>query len=378
MVIVSAPLLLVEDVLIGPGAVVVEDGRITAVLDHVPAPGAGHTELTSGILTAGLVDLQLNGFAGHDLAGTDYDGWNTVRRALPRTGVTSFVATYITAPVGELFEPLERAEKVRSRHLVDGARLLGVHLEGPFLSPARKGAHDAGAMTDPEPALLAALTQFPALTLMTLAPERTGATAAIGVLREGGVVVSLGHSDATSSQATAGVAAGARMVTHVFNAMRAMHHREPGLAGVALTDPRLTVGLICDLHHVAPLMCALVFAAAAGRVALVTDAVAAAGMPPGSYELGGEVLHVAEPGALPRRADGTIAGSSLTLDLAVRNAVTCGLDAGAALTSASAVPARLLGRTDVGVLAEGAHGDLVWWSDDLYPQRTWLAGTAVT
>lgn len=167
------------------------------------------------------------------------------------------------------------------------------------------------------------------------------------------------------------------MVTHLFNAMRPMHHREPGLAGVALTDDRPAVGLICDLHHVAPSMCALAFRAAPGRVVLVTDAIAAAGAPPGQYQLGGETVLASTPDQPPRRTDGTIAGSSLTLDRAVRNAVSCGVDAASALEAATGAPARALGRADIGVLAPGAHADLVWWSADLHVRRTWIAGRQV-
>ncbi|HET8971060.1 MAG TPA: N-acetylglucosamine-6-phosphate deacetylase [Candidatus Nanopelagicales bacterium] len=373
--VVSAPALVIDGVLSGPGAVEITAGRISAVLDRVPAPGPEHTALPDGVLSAGLVDLQVNGFAGYDLADADPVGWEAVRRALPSTGVTSFLATFITAPVAEQAAAMTRGAAAASRP--DGARLLGVHLEGPFLSAQQQGAHDPSLLLDPDPASVALLLEHDLLALVTLAPERAGADAAIAALTDRGVVVSLGHSDADATQALAGVDAGARMVTHLFNAMRPLHHRDPGLVGVALSDDRLTLGLICDLHHVAERVCTLVLRAAPGRVALVTDAVAATTMPPGRYDLGGEVLVVDAPGGLPRRLDGTIAGSTLTLDRAVRNAVGCGLAPAAAIAAASRVPARLLGRDDVGDLTVGAHADLVWWSPDLQVRRSWLGGSAL-
>lgn len=375
MSVISAPLLLVDGSLRGPGAVVVADGRIVDVLGHRPPPGEDHTELPDGLLTAGLVDLQVNGFAGHDLIAADEAGWQAVFTALPATGVTSFLGTFITAPLPVLQGGLERASAMLDR--ADGARLVGVHIEGPFLSPARQGAHDAALMISPDPGAVTSLLAHRSLVAVTLAPERDRALAATARFAEAGVVVSLGHSDATATQARAGVDAGARAVTHLFNAMRPMHHREPGLAGVALTDDRLAVGLICDLHHVSPEMCALAFRAAPGRIVLVTDAIASAGAPPGRYELGGEVVIAGEAGAPPRRTDGTIAGSSLTLDHAVRNTVSCGVEPAVALAAATAAPARALSRSDIGVLAPGAYADLVWWTSDLHVRRTWIAGRVV-
>jgi N-acetylglucosamine-6-phosphate deacetylase len=372
--VISAPGLVVDGALTGPGAVVVAEGRIVDVLDQVPGPGPDHLALRDGLLSAGLVDLQVNGFAGHDLVEADVEGWRAVSCALAGHGVTAFVGTFITAGLSDLVAGLGRAHVARSERPPGGARLLGVHLEGPWLSPLRKGAHDDSLMVDPEPDAVGRLLAAGDLAIVTLAPERHGALAAVRQLSARGVLVSLGHTDSTAETATAAVDAGARMVTHLFNAMRPLHHRDPGPAGVALTDPRLAVGLICDLHHVDSTVCRLVVQAAAGRVVLVSDAIAAAGMPPGRYQLGGQAVEVSEPGALPRRPDGTVAGSSLTLDLAVRNAVACGVDPAAALTAATAAPAAALRRTDVGVLAPGAHADLVWWSDDLQVRRTWIAG----
>jgi len=163
------------------------------------------------------------------------------------------------------------------------------------------------------------------------------------------------------------------MVTHLFNAQRGIHHREPGVAGQALIDPRLSLGLILDFHHVSETVCRLIFAAAGGRVVLVTDATAAAGQPAGRYRLGGDVIEVKDGGP-PRRLDGTLAGSTLRLDDAIANAVKLGVDLGAAVDAASRLPADLIGRRDLGRIQSGAWADLVWLGEDLHTRATWIGG----
>jgi N-acetylglucosamine-6-phosphate deacetylase len=377
--IISAPALLIDSRLSGPGAVVVADGLIVDVLERVPAPGGDDIALPVGLLTPGLVDLQVNGAFGVDLAVAAPSEWDGVRQRLPATGVTSFVPTMITASVEDLVASAHRAQAAQERPSGEpGARILGVHLEGPFLSPDYAGAHDRRLIVDPAPQLVEALLAGPGLSIVTLAPERPDATAAIRRLAEAGVLVSIGHTAATAAEVRAAADAGARMVTHLFNAQRPLGHREPGVPGQALADERLAVGLIADLHHVAAPIVAVVFRSAPGRVALVTDATAALGMPPGRYRLGGQDVVLGPGGEPPRRDDGTVAGAALPLDAAVRNVVVCGVDPAAALAAATSVPARLLGREDVGRLAVGARADLVWWSDDLDVRRVWVAGTCVS
>jgi N-acetylglucosamine-6-phosphate deacetylase len=189
--------------------------------------------------------------------------------------------------------------------------------------------------------------------------------------------VSVGHSDATASQVAAAADAGARMVTHLFDAQRGLHHREPGVVGQALTDHRLTSGLIVDLCHVSPAACAIAFAAAPGRICLVTDAAAAAGMPPGRYVLGGQPMELPPDGTAPVRPDGTLAGSALRMDQAVANAVAVGLGLAEAVAAASRIPADLIGRPDLGRLAPGAAADLAWLSDDLRTRAAWVGGAQV-
>ncbi|MDQ1643772.1 MAG: N-acetylglucosamine-6-phosphate deacetylase, partial [Actinomycetota bacterium] len=233
-------------------------------------------------------------------------------------------------------------------------------------------------LRDPEPeAVEALLGAAPGLVrIVTLAPERRGGIDAVRRLAEAGVLVSIGHSDASGEQVYAAADAGARMVTHLFNAQRPLNHREPGVVGGALSDPRLTAGLIVDLHHVNAEACRIGFAAAAGRIALVTDAAAPAGMPPGRYELGGEPV-VLEPGQPVRRENGTIASSNLALDQAIANAVGIGVDLLTAVEAATRIPADLLGRADLGRIAPGARADLVWLGEDLRVISTWIEGDVV-
>lgn len=374
MHVIGAPRVVADSVPLGPACVAVSDGVILGV-------AAGETYgdvppdvvLPSGVLVPGLVDMQINGCFGVDFVAADPAGWAEVSARLPETGVTSFVPTFITAPVPDLVAGLRRTAALPAD--LGGARVLGVHVEGPFLSPDRHGAHDPALLRDPTPEAVDALIEAaPGLLRMhTLAPERPGALAAIRRLVDAGVLVSVGHSDATAEQTEAAADAGARLVTHLFNAMRPLHHREPGVVGQGLADPRLTCGLIADLHHVAAPICRLAFAAAPGRIVLVTDAVAAAGMPPGTYDLGGQQVSV-DPLGLPRRPDGTLAGSGLRLDAAIANVVAAGVDLRSAVDAASRLPADILGRPDLGRIEAGGTADLVWLGDDLSARATWLAG----
>jgi len=363
---------------LGPGWLRVADGVIAEVGAGDP-PASPDLRLETGMLAPGLVDLQVNGFFGHDLADADEAGWRTVVSRLPETGVTAFLPTFITAPIRAQEAALRRVKGLLPR-LPAGARVLGIHLEGPFLSERRRGAHNAAWLTDPTPEALATLLDTGMVRLVTLAPERPGGLDAVRTLVEHGVLVSIGHSDATAEQTARAADAGARKVTHLFNAQSGVHHREPGVAAQALADPRLHPGLILDLHHVSAPAARLAFNAAAGRLVLVTDAAAAAGMPPGRYELGGEPIELPADGP-PLRADGTLAGSALRLDAAVGNAIALGVDPRTAIDAASRVPADLIGRPDLGRIEPGAAADLTWLVPDaagaLRAHRTWVAGDVV-
>lgn len=398
MTVISAPRVLVGGHITGPASVIVDNGLVVDVLpatgrqstgnghqghsaNGYPTGDPDHIALPAGILTPGLIDLQVNGGFGVDLQVADESGWAHLAGSLAARGVTAFQPTFITAPVTHLREALERAAALRP--LLDRpgyARILGTHLEGPFLSPLRNGVHLPALMTPPTPealdVLLADGLPEGTLTMVTIAPEQPGALDAVRRLRKAGVVVSVGHSDATADVVRDAADAGATMVTHIFNAQRGLRHREPGVAGQALDDHRYHIGLIPDLQHVSAPVCRLVLAVAAGRVALVSDAMAAAGMPPGRYELGGQLIEVTADGP-PRDAAGTIAGSALCLDTGVRNLVEAGCDEAVVLDAATRVPAEVMGREDLGRLAPGALADMVWWGDDLSVRRTWIGGEVV-
>ena len=364
-----------EPAILEPGYVLVTDGRVAEVGRGAP-PRRPDLALGSGYLVPGLIDLQVNGYFGVNLADVEPAGWAYVVQRLPETGTTAFLPTLVTAPVSELGAALRRAAGLVADPPA-GARVLGVHMEGPFLAAARAGAHRRDWIVPPSPEAVASLLAAGAgaLRVVTLAPEVEGGLAAVAALASAGVVVSVGHSDATARQVAAAADAGARMVTHLFNAQRPLHHREPGVVGQALTDPRLTSGLIADLTHVAAAACAIAFGAAPGRICLVTDASAAAGMAPGRYRLGGKPVEV-RPGddQAPRLADGTLAGSVLRIDGAVANAVAAGVRLAEAVAAATRIPADILGRPDLGRLNPGAAADLVWLDDDLRAQATWVAG----
>jgi N-acetylglucosamine-6-phosphate deacetylase len=367
----------------GPVAVQVVDGRIVRVQVGADGPLAGgEVVLGGGVLTPGLLDLQNNGSFGVDFATAQADEWPLVLAALAARGVTGVQPTLVTAPLVELRDACGRVRQAQHRHQGGGAaRILGVHLEGPFLSPDRRGAHRAEWMCDPKPQALDVLLTDTAtrevLRTVTLAPEREHAVAATRRLVDLGYVVSVGHSDATADVVRAAADAGASMVTHVFNAQRPLGHREPGVVGAALTDERLFVGTIVDGLHVDPRVVGLVYAAAPGRVVAVSDAVATAGLPPGaSSQLGGHQVTNDATG-LARRPDGTIAGAGIVLDEGVRRMIAAGHDAATVLASATEVPARSLRRDDIGHLRVGAVADLVWWDDAWTPQRVWMGGTEV-
>src|SRR5215469_178078 len=362
-----------------PGNWVFVDGGTIAQVGRGTAPGTADVELPDGVLVPGLVDVQINGYYGVEFQLADADSWDSVAQRLPETGTTAFMPTMITAPVGEISTALRRAAAFVP-DLARGARVLGVHVEGPFISPIRRGAHNPAFIVAPKPDDVSELITAGAgvLRILTIAPEVPGALAAISQLTRAGVLCSVGHSDATADQVARAATAGARMVTHLYNAQRPFGHREPGVVGRALTDKRLTSGFILDLRHTVAAACQIAFAAAPGRIALVTDAAACAGMPPGDYLLGGEPITLPSgDGEPPIRADGTLAGSALRLDRAVANAVSCGVPLAIAVAAATRLPADLIGRPDLGRLAPGAAADMVWLSPELTTRAAWVGGELV-
>jgi N-acetylglucosamine-6-phosphate deacetylase len=332
------------------GDVDVVDGQIAEV---GLAPGR-----SGAIAVPGFIDLQVNGFGGVDFLSAAPEDYRTAGEALLQTGVTSFQPTFITAPEERLLEALRAVPAD-----VVGPRLLGVHLEGPFLAPERLGTHPADARRDPDVDLLERLLAAGPVTQMTLAPELPGSDALIELLVARGIVVSAGHTNATSAEAFAAFEAGVSTVTHVFNAMRPFRPRDPGVASAALVRDDIVVQMILDGHHLAEETARLVWACSRGRVALVTDAMAGAGAGRGTYRLGS--IEVAVENGVPMREDGTLAGTVLTMIDAVRNLHALGAELIEAVDAATAVPARVLRRADLGILTVGGVADVVVLYDRL-------------
>ncbi len=358
---------------LAPGHVAIAGDRLEGVGAGIPADA--DRVYPEGTLVPGFVDLQVNGGAGVDLLDCDEGGVERVSRYLAATGTTAFLATLISAPPQQVRRAVETLRRARPQ----GAEILGVHIEGPAINPQRAGAHDRRSLRAPDdPEVQQMLADaLPDLRLVTLAPELRGAQDLITWLTGRGVVVSLGHTDATYQQALEAFRRGARMVTHLFNAMRGLHHREPGVIGAAFDHLDCICGLIADGIHVHPTVVRLAFnALGPERVALVTDAIAAAGMPPGEYRLGGRTVRVTK-GDAPRLPDGGLAGSILGLDDAVHNLVTWGIPLRGAIQSATGAPARLLGLRDRGSIAEGMRADLCVLAEDGRAALTIVAGRIV-
>lgn len=355
---------------LGVGAALVDGAVITGDIDVADGrvQQVGLHPAGRGIASPGFVDLQVNGFAGVDFLAAGVDDYATAGQGLAATGVTAYLPTFITAPVATL--EAAAAVAARAAEKVDGPRVLGVHLEGPFLSPSFMGAHNPAHRLEPDLGVADRLLDAGPVRLMTLAAERPGGAALVEHLVARGVAVSLGHTDADAGVAHDAFDRGAAAVTHLHNAMRRWGARDPGVGGVALVRGDVTVQLIADRLHLADETVQLAWSAAADRLVLVTDAIAAAGRGSGTVVLGDRTVHVSGSGA--RLADGTLAGSVLTMDAAVRNLVDLGADRLGALRAASETPARLVGHP--ATLRPGAAADVVVLDDDLAVRRTLVGG----
>ena len=367
------------DRIVERASVVVDGGRIVAIGPEAGTPvpaDARHIDAGGGILAPGFTDLQLNGAFGHDFTADPATIWQ-VAAGLPRYGVTAFLPTIITSPLEQVEAGMRVVREGRPKDF-RGAAPLGLHVEGPFLNPKKKGAHNQQYLRLPTPEAVAGWSPASGVRLVTMAPENPGALDVIRALTARGVVVSTGHSMATYDEAVAGFDAGARYGTHLFNAMPALGHRDPGLPGALLSDSRMTVGFIADGVHTHRSIIALVWRMlGARRMSLVTDAMAALGMPPGSHRLGDYDVIVDATSC--RLADGTLAGSILELDQALRNLIEItGCTLGDALETMTTTPARLLGlEAERGRIAPGFVADMVLLSPELRVQTTIASGEVV-
>jgi N-acetylglucosamine-6-phosphate deacetylase len=337
-----------------PGDVEVRDGAIAAV-----GLGAGGGR---GLAAPGFVDLQVNGFAGVDLMHATPEEWAHASAALLAAGTTAWRPTFITAPEAAMVAALRAMPRAGP-----GPRTLGAHLEGPFLAVERAGAHPVEHLRPPDLDLLDRLLAGGPVAHVTLAPELPGALALVDALRARGIAVAAGHTAAAhEEQAWHAFDRGVRTVTHLHNAM------SPALAAAALAHPGVVVQVIVDGHHVDGAKVLAAWRAARGRFALVSDAVAAAGMGDGDFTLGGEPVH--SEGGVVRGARGRLAGSALTMAQAVRNLHALGVPLAEALGAASTVPARVAGRPDLGRLEPRAPADVVVLDDRLEVERVLLGG----
>lgn len=354
--------------------ILIEGTKIGAVGGGPDAPAAERViDLGPATLVPGFIDLHCHGGAQHSYDG-DGDGIRSALALHRSHGTTRSVLSLVTNPIPTLVRSLATIRELMN----DDPRVLGVHLEGPFISPGNHGAHEAGLLLEPSDERLDAL--FDAgkgiLRQVTIAPELDGALAAIARIVDHGVVAAIGHTVASFDQARAGFDAGATILTHAFNAMPGIHHREPGPIMAAIADERITLELILDGVHVAPIVARTLFCAAPGRVALITDAMAAAGSPDGAYLLGASAVNVVDGIA---RVDGTdtLAGSTLTQDTALRIAIEkAGASLQQAVTALTAVPAAAIGMADrLGSLAPGFAADIVALTPDLAVSSVWTDGS---
>lgn len=352
----------------------VVDGRITGVRPptDAPPPSGRVVDARGTIVAPGFIDVQINGGWGDDFT-SDPDSIATVAARLPETGVTAFLPTVITST------PACRVAARRALRDVDvdvtSATPLGLHYEGPAISSDRVGAHPPLLVTMPADDELAEWSIDAGVRLVTLAPELPGATEVIERLTKQGVVVSAGHTAATTVEFEHGIDAGITMVTHLFNAMVPFSHREPGPIGSTLAHPSLYAGLICDGIHVDPVAVRMAWRALGPtRTVLVSDAVAALGIDRPTTTLGTMPVTIGERGV--RTADDVLAGSNLRLDVAVRNLVAfTGCTPAEALTTVTSTPARALGLDDRGSIEVGTRADLTVLDADLMVTATYIGGT---
>ncbi|MET0521667.1 MAG: N-acetylglucosamine-6-phosphate deacetylase [Jiangellaceae bacterium] len=362
--------------LVTPGGIV--DGWLETAAATITAFGPGEParpadrDVAGQWVVPGFVDIHVHGGAGADFTTGSPEQARRIIALHRRHGTTTMLASLVTADVETMAASIDALAG-----LVDEGELAGIHLEGPFLAPARRGAHDAGLLRAPEPDVVDRLVSAgpTRVRLVTLAPEQPAAIDAVRRLVDFGVVVAVGHTDATYDQTRAAIDAGAAVGTHLFNAMRPVLHREPGPVPALLEDDRVTVELICDGVHLHPATIRWVLrTASAQRVALVTDAMAAAGVGDGDYVLGHLTVRVRD--GVARQPDGTIAGSTLTMDRAFRCVVDAGASVEEAVTMASTTPAEALGLADeIGSITVGRGADLVVLDRTLHVAAVMVKGS---
>jgi N-acetylglucosamine-6-phosphate deacetylase len=376
----------------GPVAVVLEGKKIRdiwrdtdgaaarhRIIEQCPGSSVAVIDLATCCLAPGYIDLHIHGFQGHDVTTGSQEDIAAIARQLPQTGVTAFIPTIATIDQAETSMQVQRAADIVQNQLHTlAAEMLGLRLEGPFISRAKKGAQYEPGIRKPDPIEMEELASagLGKIRIVDFAPEEDETGQFLATLVRLGIVASIGHTAASYEQAMRAIDEGALHSTHLYNAMSALEHRSPGVAGAVLTDSRVTTEIIADGIHIHPAMLKLaVEARGPYDVALVTDAIAPAGLPDGDYEFVGRKV-IVRKGAV-RLASGSLAGSTLTLDRAVRNMVKLvGLSWSDAIRMATSTPARIIGVADhKGRVVPGADADLVALDNQGFVQRTWTCGS---
>jgi N-acetylglucosamine-6-phosphate deacetylase len=365
--------LVTPDGILPEGWLEVDGERIVALGAGAP-PRPADVTLDGGTLSPGFIDIHSHGGGGATVVGADPDAVATFAEAHRRRGTTTIVASLVSGHPDSLARDVAALAA-----LTDAGVIAGTHLEGPWIAMEYRGAHDPGTLRDPDPEEVDRLIALGrgTIRMVTLAPERQHALDAIRRFVDAGAVAAIGHTNATYDHVRAAIGAGASCTTHLFNAMRPVHHREPGPIVALTEDERVTNELILDGVHVHAASAAFAARAAEGRIVLVSDAMSAAGGADGTYLLGDLPVLVVD-GVARLVDDGAIAGSTLTLDRAVKFAIEqVGLAPEAAFAAATATPAAMLGLTDRGRLAVGARADLVHLDRDLVLRGVWVGGSPV-
>ena len=353
------------------GGFSVENGRFAHVLEDVPGPAE---DLDGALVIPGLVDIHVHGCAGADFSDGDYAGLVRMARYLARQGVTSFAPASMTLPYDALDKAFHAAARLRREGLADGARLMGIQMEGPFLSREKRGSQNPAYLRLPDWDRFLRLYDAAEglLRIVDVAPELPGAVEFTRRASEK-CRVSVAHTAAGYDQAAAVFDAGATHLTHLFNAMSGIHHRHPGPIGAASERENVTAELICDGIHVHPSAVRMAFRLFPGRICLISDALRCCGMADGSYSLGGQEILLS--GGVARLTGGTIAGSAADLYQCMRRAVSFGIPREQAVWAATALPARVIGReSETGAIADGRAADFVICGGELEPEAVYLGG----
>ena len=354
------------------GGFSVEDGHFAHVL--AGAAEAEPVDLGGARVIPGLVDVHTHGNSGADFSDGDYDGLVSMAAYLAQNGVTSFAPASMTLPYGTLEMAFRTAVRLHRNAPAGCARLLGIQMEGPFFSEKKKGAQNAAYLRLPDYDAFARLYDAAEglLRIADVAPELPGAVDFARRASEK-CTVSVAHTDASYEEAAAVFDTGATHLTHLFNAMPGIHHRRPGPIGAASERENVTAELICDGHHVHPSAVRMAFRLFPGRICLISDALRCCGMPDGQYTLGGQDVFLS--GGVARLSDGTIAGSAANLYDCMRNAAAFGIPVEQAVLSATAIPAREIGRAgETGVIADGLPADFVVCGQALERRAVYLGG----